>query len=1309
MDKSVKFRIELETNGEKILGNLSMSVDEFKEAISGAIDESKKLKDSLGELAKTAVLLDSITSLMDQMVGAVGSLADEFNTFDKSMRAVNTMAGKDAAGLEALKGDIEDLAGAIPLAKNELANGLYQVISNGVPEDNWIAFLEQSARSAVGGIADLGQTVTVTSTLIKNYGLEWSAAAELQDKIQMTAKNGVTSFEQLAAALPRVTGNASALGVTVDELMATFATLTGVSGNTAEVSTQLAAIFTALIKPSSEAAEMAEMMGIRFDAAAIKAAGGMQNFLSQLSANIQEYAASHGVLEQEIYGKLFGSAEAMRALIPITGELADTFSANVAAMADSSGTIDAAFESMAGSGESVQQMLKNQMTTMLDWAGSIASSIQPYLSFVAVSGHAVSGTIMMAKTAKQAAASIAALTAAHKSNAVVATISAAHTKVVALAQRILAASSVTATAGTWALNAAVAALYATLTFGISAVISGLVALFSSMGDEAEEASEKVDVLQESTDAFNNSASEAKAAIDMELVSLRTLIQQKKDATEKVEELNRKYGESMGQYKTASEWYDILTRKSKVYCQQIGYEAQAKVLASQIAAKELEKEEKMRQLIWYGQQYWDKNGRIHYNYEKVEGGEETYNALRSEVSQLIKDISTCQNKYDTCIKKMLEAQGELTEGVDATQKAIDWQTLSYSELGKAIEDQKKKLSGLIGKNASEAAKESEVLKRMEARYKKWGEDYGLSTSSSNKNEFDGKKLIANAKSYKELGNNLTYYKNQLEKTAPSETAEIARLTKLINETQQAQDEVKAMMDAVGRPVELKTLADIDKEIQYQQGLRKNATAENIAGIDAEITRLNKLKTALEAHSNVILELDKIETYEQLEQQLSQYNKQLKIAGASERQEIQKKIDALKALKEVWDAELAQPGDLSKIETIEELERAIGYYEQQLKSAGASERLEIQKTIKELKRLRDEWDAAMVRPEGISKLNTIEALEEAISYYNDKQRKASAQELADLQRTTLALETKLNALKRLTNIPSMQQEIAELDALSGKKLKLELELLGLESIKSKIRDLQKMLADTKNPLDSAQRLEVERLVDSYKNYERVLKKSQLRFTDAWGGVKDVSGGIQELSDTLEGNGTAWEKVVGCVDAAIQIAQGINSIIKIIETLTAVTTTTTAVTTASGVAATTAATQKIATAPAEVAAASAVTAATKVEAMAYRELAASAFMAAYAYIPFAGLPIAAGNIATMQGLVGSVAVTPFANGGLLYGPTLALMGEYPGASRNPEVIAPLDKLKTMIGGSNDGIGGSVDFKIRGRHLEGVLVKENKRRKRT
>jgi phage-related minor tail protein len=41
--------------------------------------------------------------------------------------------------------------------------------------------------------------------------------------------------------------------------------------------------------------------------------------------------------------------------------------------------------------------------------------------------------------------------------------------------------------------------------------------------------------------------------------------------------------------------------------------------------------------------------------------------------------------------------------------------------------------------------------------------------------------------------------------------------------------------------------------------------------------------------------------------------------------------------------------------------------------------------------------------------------------------------------------------------------------------------------------------------------------------------------------------------------------------------------------------------------------------------------------------------------------------------------AKGGLAYGPTIAGIGEYAGARSNPEVVAPLDKLKEMIGGGS------------------------------
>lgn len=76
-----------------------------------------------------------------------------------------------------------------------------------------------------------------------------------------------------------------------------------------------------------------------------------------------------------------------------------------------------------------------------------------------------------------------------------------------------------------------------------------------------------------------------------------------------------------------------------------------------------------------------------------------------------------------------------------------------------------------------------------------------------------------------------------------------------------------------------------------------------------------------------------------------------------------------------------------------------------------------------------------------------------------------------------------------------------------------------------------------------------------------------------------------------------------------------------------------------------------------------------------------------------------------------TAFAEGGIVSGPTYALVGEYSGASNNPEVIAPLNKLKSMIepAQSDSGMSGEVRFVIKGETLEGILSKMNRKRNRT
>ncbi|OJV19864.1 MAG: phage tail tape measure protein [Bacteroidetes bacterium 41-46] len=72
-----------------------------------------------------------------------------------------------------------------------------------------------------------------------------------------------------------------------------------------------------------------------------------------------------------------------------------------------------------------------------------------------------------------------------------------------------------------------------------------------------------------------------------------------------------------------------------------------------------------------------------------------------------------------------------------------------------------------------------------------------------------------------------------------------------------------------------------------------------------------------------------------------------------------------------------------------------------------------------------------------------------------------------------------------------------------------------------------------------------------------------------------------------------------------------------------------------------------------------------------------------------------------------TNFADGGIVYGETFARVGEYAGASNNPEVIAPLDKLKGILKMEQQPLAGEVTFIIKDDVLAGVLKRYNNKRR--
>jgi hypothetical protein len=95
-------------------------------------------------------------------------------------------------------------------------------------------------------------------------------------------------------------------------------------------------------------------------------------------------------------------------------------------------------------------------------------------------------------------------------------------------------------------------------------------------------------------------------------------------------------------------------------------------------------------------------------------------------------------------------------------------------------------------------------------------------------------------------------------------------------------------------------------------------------------------------------------------------------------------------------------------------------------------------------------------------------------------------------------------------------------------------------------------------------------------------------------------------------------------------------------------------------------------------------------------------------AGIAMVALGTAVSSQLKAGPSVPAFADGGIVSGPTLGLMGEYPNARSNPEVIAPLDKLKTLMKPEQSSGGFIASTTIQGRDLAIVLERYNKDSKR-
>ena len=123
------------------------------------------------------------------------------------------------------------------------------------------------------------------------------------------------------------------------------------------------------------------------------------------------------------------------------------------------------------------------------------------------------------------------------------------------------------------------ALMATLTLGLSAVITGIIVLWDKYSDAQEKAAEKAKERVKIESDGRAQMIKTRFEIESTLASLKEFTGTREEEKAKVKELNSKYGETFGYYDTLAQWYDILISKSDAYIRMLFLQAKAQSMVN----------------------------------------------------------------------------------------------------------------------------------------------------------------------------------------------------------------------------------------------------------------------------------------------------------------------------------------------------------------------------------------------------------------------------------------------------------------------------------------------------------------------------------------------------------------------------------------------------------------------------------------------------------------------------------------------------------------------------------------------------------
>lgn len=294
---------------------------DMQDQMSGKLDAAQAKAESFGDRltriggrltsfgAQTGAAIAPIVAALAISVGAASS-------FDEAMTNTAAVMGKTRGETTAMSAEILALGANSRAGPQAVAEAFYDIVGGVADASSRMAILNSAIATSEAGNTELAGTTSALIAVMNGYAFTADKAGYASDTMTQIVGKGVGTMEQLAGALPDVTGLAASMGIEFDDLGAAMAWVTTKGNTFSAAGTQIKAMMTAVLNPNEKMKKGLKELGFESGNAAVESlglVGAYQALMGTQTANSEGFAA------------MAGSVEALNGAIALTGPGAEEF------------------------------------------------------------------------------------------------------------------------------------------------------------------------------------------------------------------------------------------------------------------------------------------------------------------------------------------------------------------------------------------------------------------------------------------------------------------------------------------------------------------------------------------------------------------------------------------------------------------------------------------------------------------------------------------------------------------------------------------------------------------------------------------------------------------------------------------------------------------------------------------------------------------------------------------------------------------------------------------------------------------------